>query len=175
MDWSFWWIGLSDTGCQKLQFVRISNPDIKNSNFVPQSNHPLRYAIGLEFLMDWTFWYRVSETPICQNLKFWCQNFKFVPQSIIWLNVRIGSSDDRTSNWKFWWQNFKFWWIGVSDTTYILPGLGSITFKCNALHYHYFEFSCITLHYHYFVFRKVMHYITLLFKSNALHYTLLFR
>ena len=44
----------------------------------------------------------------------------------------------------------------------------------NVMHYHYitFEFACITLHYHYFIFSKVMHYITLLSKCNALHYTL---
>ena len=44
----------------------------------------------------------------------------------------------------------------------------------NVMHYQYtiFEFACIALHY--VIFWKVMHYITLLFKCNALHYTLLF-
>ena len=50
--------------------------------------------------------------------------------------------------------------------------MGSITLKCNSLHYNYFGKMChyITLQLLYFV--NVINYIKLLCQSNALYYTL---
>jgi hypothetical protein len=49
--------------------------------------------------------------------------------------------------------------------------LGSITCKCNRLHYNYFAIFMITLHYDYIIFKcNRLHYDYIIFKCNRLHY-----
>ena len=62
-----------------------------------------------------------------------------------------------------------FWFPTWSETNQAAD-LGSITLKCNALHYNYFQNLALHYNYNYRGFDNVMHYITITSQSNALHY-----
>ena len=73
---------------------------------------------------------------------------------------------------------YKFKFQGSLRTKVTYSGMGSITLKCNSLHYNYFGkichyitlqllfiCECNSLYYNYFT--KVMHYITITFKEKG--------